>query len=105
MELKARIKDGSLQLLKDGMIIASAPVKDGQYVEASSEIIGAKRFRGFQLLAKNMAAKAVLHIEDVVYDRAGGDVVCPSCGLEYYDHPKGSMEFLTLLCNGTQVKL
>lgn len=38
--------------------------------------------------------------------RAGGDVVCPSCGKVYYDHPQhGGFPFLNVLCDGKVVKL
>lgn len=38
--------------------------------------------------------------------RAGGDVVCRSCGKAYYDHPQhGGFPFLNVLCDGTAVKL
>jgi len=38
--------------------------------------------------------------------RAGGGVVCRTCGKEYYDHPQhAKFPFLTVLCDGTVVKL
>lgn len=57
---------------------------------------------------KRMATNIALFVErphPLKYDRAGGDCVCDKCGLKYFDHPNGSEDFLTLLCNGTQVKL
>ena len=39
-------------------------------------------------------------------DRAGGDVLCPDCGQKYYDHtPCPGAEWLTVLCDGSVVKL
>ena len=38
--------------------------------------------------------------------RAGGDAICPACGLVYYDHPCDSeYTFLHVLCSGHRVKL
>ena len=39
-------------------------------------------------------------------DRAGGGVVCDECGHLYYDHPElPGATFLTVLCDGSVVKL
>lgn len=39
-------------------------------------------------------------------DRAGGGVVCPDCGQEYHDHTRcPSAEWMTILCDGSVVKL
>jgi len=74
--------------------------------QSGLEHLESTRRRKFMLMAKNMAALAVRHIEYLdTYERAGGGVECSACGLEYVEHPKGTMEFLTLLCDGTQVKL
>jgi len=63
------------------------------------------RSRKFQLMAKAMGHQANLRIEYVdKYERAGGDVVCQHCGLAYFEHPK-AVDFLTLLCDGSLVKL
>lgn len=38
--------------------------------------------------------------------RAGGDVVCPTCEMVYYDHPiDPEMSILHVLCSGARVKL
>jgi endogenous inhibitor of DNA gyrase (YacG/DUF329 family) len=39
-------------------------------------------------------------------NRAGGDVVCDTCGRKFYDHPKDAdYPFLKVLCDGSAVKL
>lgn len=62
------------------------------------------RLRRFQLMVKHIAILAEAP-HPLKYERAGGGCVCEKCGLEYVDHPKGSEDFLTLLCDGSQVKL
>lgn len=38
--------------------------------------------------------------------RAGGDVVCKTCGKKYYDHPRDvDYPFMTVMCDGRLVKL
>lgn len=38
--------------------------------------------------------------------RAGGDCVCPACGKKFYDHPRDADHpYMTVLCDGTAVKL
>lgn len=40
------------------------------------------------------------------HDRAGGDCQCLDCGRRYYDHPPcATHPFLTVLCDGSVVKL
>lgn len=68
-----------------------------------------RRERGFQLMARNMAAliPKLPGGTPGIYDfgRAAGNAVCSKCGLEYVEHPIGLEEFLHLLCDGNQVKL
>ncbi len=43
---------------------------------------------------------------DDEFRRVSGSVVCPACGLLYYDHPdEPGLEFLNRICNGDLVKL
>lgn len=41
------------------------------------------------------------------FTHAGGDVVCPTCGYKYYDHPSlnGQAKGLRMLCDGKKVKV
>ena len=74
--------------------------------QSGLEHLESTRRRQFMLMAKHMAV--LVTADELVppnYERAGGDCVCAKCGLEYVEHPRGSLEFLTLLCNGDQVKL
>ncbi len=44
--------------------------------------------------------------EPAGWNRAGGDVECPKCGLVYFDHPSHpNFHWLTILCDGSLVKL
>jgi hypothetical protein len=54
------------------------------------------------------------YTEEDSYTRAGGDTICESCGLTYWDHPdepnsfvlsSDNKPFLKVLCNGQRVKL
>lgn len=76
--------------------------KDKSEIERDDAL---KRARGFQLMARNMAA---LIPKDApgIYDfgRASGQVVCKKCGLEYIEHPNGMEPCLVLLCDGKQIK-
>lgn len=48
----------------------------------------------------------VAQIEQGDWVRASGLCVCPVCGKLYYDHPYlVGFEWLTLLCDGSLVKL
>ena len=62
------------------------------------------RRRKYQLMVKHIAV-FVETPHPLKYERACGDCLCAKCGLAYFDHPKGSEDFLTLLCDGSQVKL
>lgn len=43
---------------------------------------------------------------DVEFFRAGGDVICTTCGDPYWKHPAdGRRTFLNVLCDGSRVKL
>ncbi len=63
------------------------------------------RLRGFQVMARNMGKLAAKWGPEEDFGRAGGNVICKDCGLEYLEHPDGSEPWMTLLCNGKQVKL
>lgn len=42
-----------------------------------------------------------------IWHRASGDCICSSCGRIYYKHPyfQEPYEWITLLCDGSMVKL
>lgn len=62
--------------------------------------------RGFQLMARNMAAFISLDAPGTVdFGRAGGDVICQKCGQPYIEHPTVTDDCLHLLCDGKKVKL
>lgn len=68
-----------------------------------------KRERGFQIMARQMAgeiAPITRIAESIPYERAGGDVVCLKCGIEYVEHPLApEAEWLRIICGGKRVKL
>lgn len=50
--------------------------------------------------------ETVERIEEGEMYRASGDCVCPTCGKLYYDHAHlTDYEWLTILCDGSLVKL
>ncbi len=60
----------------------------------------------------NRAAETVGYKAPPEFRRAGGGVICESCGKEYRDHPHSLAvldwngdPFLQVLCNGDLVKL
>jgi predicted chitinase len=69
------------------------------------------RGRAERIIAKlNAAAESLrARIQRMAHPeapRAGGDVTCERCGLPYRDHPSDPVEsFLTVLCDGSLVKL
>ena len=73
------------------------------HVQACVGVVKIK-LRQFRLMVQHIALLAESP-HPLTYSRAGGNCTCAKCGLVYFDHPKGSEEFLTLLCDGSQVKL
>jgi hypothetical protein len=66
-----------------------------------------ERLKKFQICADAFRARlAMLESNpDFRIDRAGGDVSC-HCGLKYYDHPAHPIfGYMTVLCDGSLVKL
>lgn len=54
----------------------------------------------------SLAARLAIVDTDPPFERAGGDVVCEACGLKYIDHAEHpARTFLTVLCDGSVVKL
>lgn len=61
-------------------------------------------FRFMKILQREHPTDAANRREK--FTRASGDVVCPSCQLEFRDHPNDPQdEFLKVLCNLDRVKL
>lgn len=90
------------------LVLAACPACGNPTVKLDhvQKCVGAMRakLRHLQLMVKHIAVFAEAP-HPLTYERAGGDCVCDKCGLEYVEHPKGSEDFLTLLCSGAQVKL
>lgn len=67
------------------------------------------RFKKLQIAKAALEARLVRlepHTPIEELRRAGGDVLCGKCSAPYYDHPRHpSEEFLTILCDGSIVKL
>lgn len=116
MKLRARIERGYLHLMREMspedsrmMIVASVKAEEGALAESVEQVEFTVRLLGFRRMAERMAELRGMRVECVedpdTFKRAGGDVICGHCGLKYADHPKGDLEFLTILCDGTQVKL
>lgn len=69
-----------------------------------------RRFAKSRAAAKGYAARLSRHeielgkLED--FNRAGGEIVCEECGLDYNDHANHPVhEWITVLCDGRLVKL
>jgi hypothetical protein len=65
--------------------------------------------RGFQIMTRRVADATAASLKQLVldgkYERAGGDVECDTCRLQYFEHPQ-IPEFPTfhLICSGKVVK-
>lgn len=74
-------------------MVREKKLKDDQFFEISLKL---KR------MACNMAAMIDWPSEEKM-QRAGGDAICPQCGLSYFAHPQENG--LTLTCDGRLLKL
>ena len=62
--------------------------------------------RQYKIMAKKLALLVPPPKSPMDSYRASGLCICPSCGLEYYDHPMLAEPYnwLHILCNGEYVK-
>ena len=62
-----------------------------------------EKWRRYKIQARYIAAQ--IPADHLNFVRAGGDVVCPICGLKLFDHPECKADQLRIGCDGNQYKL